>query len=65
MMNKLVLGMVQLGLNYGINNRRGKPSKGESFSILDRAFEGGIRIFDTAAAYGNAEEILNLLQSSE
>lgn len=55
---KLVLGTVQLGLDYGINNKRGKPSREESLAILDKAFESGIRIFDTAFAYGDAEDIL-------
>ena len=57
-LNKLVLGTVQLGLDYGINNPNGKPSKKESLEILNFAYKKGIRIFDTAYAYGNAEEIL-------
>ena len=32
---KLILGTVQLGLNYGINNISGKPALEESFKILD------------------------------
>lgn len=55
---KLVLGTVQLGLDYGINNKRGKPSRKDALGILDYAFEHGIRIFDTAYAYGDAEDIL-------
>lgn len=58
MTNKLVLGTVQLGLDYGINNKRGKPSREDSLAILDRAHEGGIKVFDTAYAYGDAEDIL-------
>lgn len=57
-MNKLVLGTVQFGLDYGINNFSGKPSKERSLEALDFAYEKGIRIFDTAYAYGDAEEIL-------
>jgi aryl-alcohol dehydrogenase-like predicted oxidoreductase len=56
--NKLVLGTVQFGLDYGINNPNGKPSREESLAMLDLAYEKGIRIFDTASAYGDAEEIL-------
>jgi signal transduction histidine kinase len=36
---KLVLGTVQLGLNYGINNSSGKPSQKDIFGILDLAHE--------------------------
>lgn len=55
---KLVLGTAQLGLNYGINNKGVKPSRGKSLAILDHAWVQGIKIFDTAHAYGDAEEIL-------
>jgi len=56
--NKLVLGTVQFGLNYGINNPNGKPSREKSLAMLDFAYKNGINIFDTASAYGDAEEIL-------
>src|SRR3989338_3560061 len=56
--SKIVLGTVQLGLDYGINNPRGKPSKSESLAMLERAHERGIRVFDTAFGYGEAEEII-------
>src|SRR3989338_7667478 len=56
--SKMVLGTVQLGLDYGINNPRGKPSKNESLAMLARAHEQGIRVFDTAFGYGDAEEII-------
>lgn len=55
---KLCLGTVQFGLEYGINNRRGKPSAEEVFAMLDLARSRGIHYLDTAAAYGNAEELL-------
>jgi aryl-alcohol dehydrogenase-like predicted oxidoreductase len=47
-----VLGTAQLGSNYGISNRVGMPSGVESFEILHRAYELGIRTLDTAIAYG-------------
>lgn len=56
--NKLTLGTVQFGLNYGVNNFKGKPTREKSLEMLDLAFQKGIRIFDTAYAYGDAEEIL-------
>jgi len=55
---KLCLGTVQFGLDYGINNFAGKPSKANSFEMLDEAIKQGISVIDTAVAYGNAEEIL-------
>ncbi|MCK0108281.1 aldo/keto reductase [Flavobacteriaceae bacterium S0825] len=58
MVNKLILGTAQLGLDYGINNQLGKPSIEQSFEILNTAFENGIRILDTAEAYGNSTEII-------
>ena len=64
MTSKLVLGAAQLGLDYGINNKRGKPSREESLAILDRAFENGINTFDTAFAYGDAEEIFGEFMES-
>ena len=56
--NKFVLGTVQLGMKYGLHNTHGQPTKKESFSILDAALAAGIDTFDTAWAYGTAEDIL-------
>ncbi len=56
--HKLCLGTAQFGLNYGVANKNGKPSLEKAFEMLDFAFERGIRFFDTAQAYGNAEEVL-------
>lgn len=58
MLHKLCLGTVQFGLDYGINNPKGKPSFQEICSILDTAIEAGIQFFDTASAYGDAEKVL-------
>ena len=55
---ELILGTAQLGMNYGVNNLDGKPSISEAFSILDKAFHGGIRILDTALSYGDSERII-------
>lgn len=58
MVNKLILGTVQFGLNYGINNLLGKPKKETVFEILSYAYENGIRFLDTAELYGNAHDII-------
>lgn len=56
--NKLCLGTVQFGMNYGINNKEGQPLKNDVFNMLDTAINERIQYIDTAAAYGDAEEIL-------
>ena len=55
MNSKLILGTVQFGLNYGINNTAGKPSKENIKSILDSAYNSGIKLLDTAEAYGDSQ----------
>ena len=55
---KLILGTVQFGLDYGINNSLGKPDKEKVFEMLEYAEEEGIKILDTADAYGNATQLL-------
>jgi len=56
--SKIILGTVQLGLDYGINNSIGKPSEEGAHAILKEAFNHGIKTLDTAAAYGNSEELI-------
>ncbi len=55
---KFILGTVQLGINYGINNNEGKPSKEMAFSILNCAWKNGIEILDTADVYGDAQAVI-------
>ncbi len=57
---KLILGTVQMGLDYGISNTKGKPSLNKSFEILNTAFNNHITILDTAEAYGNSQEVIGL-----
>ena len=56
--NKLVLGTAQLGLDYGIANKSGKPEENKAFEIMKYALENGINYFDTAYSYGNSEIII-------
>jgi aryl-alcohol dehydrogenase-like predicted oxidoreductase len=58
MNSKLILGTVQFGLKYGINNNIGKPSNDEVLSLLKVAYNSGIRFLDTAEAYGNAHQLI-------
>ena len=55
---KLILGTVQMGIAYGINNTTGKVSMEDSHDILSYAFDNDIRILDSAEAYGNAHEVI-------
>jgi len=50
---KMVLGTAQFGMNYGIANASGKPTKAEVFDILELAWGNGVRRFDTAPGYGS------------
>lgn len=55
---KIGLGTVQFGLNYGIANAAGQVGEEEVRAILAMAQDAGIRVLDTAAAYGRAEAVL-------
>lgn len=56
--SKLSLGTVQFGLDYGIANSEGKPTQNRVDEIVNYIYENGLNCFDTAQAYGNAEEVL-------
>ena len=58
--NKIILGTVQFGLNYGINNKFGITKYNEVQKILNYAYNYGIKFLDTAYAYGQAHEIIGL-----
>jgi aryl-alcohol dehydrogenase-like predicted oxidoreductase len=55
---RLGLGTVQFGLNYGVANRAGKPSRDAAKAVLERAFAAGLDLLDTAPSYGDSEEVL-------
>lgn len=57
---KIVLGTVQFGLDYGISNNTGKTSSEEVSKILDTAYNHGVDILDTAQEYGDSESVLGL-----
>lgn len=64
MNNRFILGTVQFGLNYGINNQNGKPSEESVFEILNEAYENNIRQLDTADAYGDAQKLIGKFSAS-
>lgn len=57
-LSKIVLGTVQMGLNYGINNLSGKIGINDSKHILEFAHDSGIRFLDTAEGYGESHKII-------
>ena len=62
--SRLVLGTAQLGIDYGIANIIGKPDYFQAKSIIQKAWEKGIREYDTAQGYGESEKVLgNALRS--
>lgn len=58
LISRITLGTVQLGMDYGIANKTGKPSQEAANEILKTAFESGITSFDTSIEYGDSEVIL-------
>lgn len=55
---RLILGTVQLGMPYGVANTTGQPNRETARTIIQTAWECGIRVFDTAQGYGQSEEVL-------
>ena len=54
----LSIGTAQFGLNYGLTNIRGKIPFEESHQILDTLLDRKITRIDTAAGYGDAQNVL-------
>lgn len=53
----LCLGTVQFGMDYGIRGKK-KPPLSDCLEMLDYAVHNGISAFDTANAYGEAEDVV-------
>ena len=60
-MNKLALGTVQFGLDYGIFNIGGQLALEEARKVLKLAKEYDIDTLDTASGYGNSEKVLGII----
>lgn len=55
----LGLGTIWIGRRWPVDYKNYQsPSQEEIFSHLDLAYGSGIRMFDTAAAYGYSEEMI-------
>jgi aryl-alcohol dehydrogenase-like predicted oxidoreductase len=55
---RIGLGSVQWGVEYGVANRYGRTPRSEVTRILAAGRDLGIHVIDTAALYGEAEEVL-------
>lgn len=63
MIDKVILGTVQLGMLYGLNEKQ--LTTHQSLEILDEAYKSNIITYDTAQCYGNSEKLLsNISQKS-
>lgn len=56
--DRLALGTVQFGMNYGVANQEGKIACDKVGTILEFAQCSGIDMLDTAIAYGDSERCL-------
>lgn len=56
--NRIGIGTVQWGLDYGVANREGQTPADEVGRILASARAAGVRVLDSAALYGEAESVL-------
>ncbi|MGL4811427.1 MAG: aldo/keto reductase, partial [Beijerinckiaceae bacterium] len=58
LLSKIGFGTAQFGLAYGITNTDGQVPRSEVQAILDDGGHAGIRVIDTAALYGESEEVI-------
>ncbi len=58
--SEVSLGTVELGMEYGLKDgeESGVPTETDSRNLLNRAIDTGVNFIDTAAQYGNSEEII-------
>jgi aryl-alcohol dehydrogenase-like predicted oxidoreductase len=65
LVQKLAIGTVQFGIDYGISNQEGQVSIEEAHRILSFALSRGVTKVDTASAYGNSEEVIGKYSNSK
>lgn len=56
--SRLIVGTAQLGLDYGLANVDGRPSREAALAMLEQAAAAGVAAFDTAPTYGDAELLI-------
>jgi aryl-alcohol dehydrogenase-like predicted oxidoreductase len=62
--SELIVGTAQFGAAYGITNAAGRLADDDIATILGVAAEAGVRLFDTAPDYGDAQERLGRLNAA-
>lgn len=65
MRSKLALGTVQWGVRYGVSNHAGQTPIEEVRQVIDLALDSKINLLDTAALYGQAEEVIGQFASMQ
>src|SRR5579872_4477175 len=63
--NRLALGTAQFGLAYGVSHEGGRVPLDEARDILELAALSGLDMLDTAAAYGDSEEVLGTIAGED
>lgn len=58
--SEVSLGTVELGMEYGLkaDGEPGVPAETDARNLLNRAIDSGVNYIDTAALYGNSEEVI-------
>ena len=58
--SEISLGTVELGMEYGLkeDGESSVPAETVARNLLNRAIDSGVNFIDTAAQYGNSEEII-------
>jgi aryl-alcohol dehydrogenase-like predicted oxidoreductase len=57
-LDRIGLGTVQFGLDYGISNSQGQVPQAEVERILNKSVQIGIQLLDTASLYGTSETVI-------
>jgi len=65
MSERLALGTVQFGFNYGVANQTGQVAFDDARAIIDFARKNHINTLDTAFSYGNSEQVLGKIGVSD
>ena len=63
-MEKIALGTVQFGIDYGINSGV-KVEPNEVNNIINFARNNDIRMLDTAKLYGSSEQVLGEVNTQD
>ena len=60
-MNKIAIGTVQFGTDYGISNNNGQTTQHDVKKIFELAKKNNINTIDTAPLYGESESVIGSL----